>query len=58
VERRGVPDAPTFVERCRERGVLLNALGGRTVRAVTHLDVTAEGCRAAATVMRAVADGR
>jgi threonine aldolase len=58
VERRGVPDAPTFVERCRERGVLLNALGARTVRAITHLDLTAEHCRAAARVMRAVADGR
>ncbi|MGH2418085.1 MAG: threonine aldolase family protein [Candidatus Limnocylindria bacterium] len=58
VERRGVPDAATFVERCRERGVLLNPFGPRTVRAVTHLDVSAEDCRAAATVMRAVADGR
>ena len=58
VERRGVPDAAAFVERCRERGVLLNAFGPRVVRAVTHLDVTAEDCRAAAKVMRAVADGR
>jgi threonine aldolase len=58
VERRGVPDAATFVERCRERGILLNAFGPRTVRAVTHLDVSAEQCRAAAKVMRAVADGR
>jgi threonine aldolase len=58
VERRGVPDAVTFVERCRERGVLLNAFGPRVVRAVTHLDVTADDCRAAAKVMRAVADGR
>ncbi|HEX7172435.1 MAG TPA: GntG family PLP-dependent aldolase [Candidatus Limnocylindria bacterium] len=58
VERRGVPDAATFVEQCRERGVLLNAFGRRTVRAVTHLDVTDEQCRAAASVMRAVADGR
>ena len=58
VERRGVPDAATFVERCRERGVLLNALGPRTVRAVTHLDVSAGQCRAAAKVMRTVADGR
>ncbi len=58
VERRGVPDAAAFVERCREHGVLLNAFGPRTVRAVTHLDVTADDCRAAATVMRAVADGR
>jgi len=58
VERPGVPDAAAFVERCRERGVLLNAFGPRTVRAVTHLDVDADACRSAATVMRAVADGR
>jgi threonine aldolase len=32
-------DAPAFVSRARERGVLLNAFGPRTVRAVTHLDV-------------------
>ncbi|MEO6294250.1 MAG: GntG family PLP-dependent aldolase [Candidatus Limnocylindria bacterium] len=58
VERRGVPGAATFVERCRERGVLLNPFGPRVVRAVTHMDVTADDCRAAAKVMRAVADGR
>ena len=58
VERRGVPDAGAFVERCRERGVFLNAFGQRTVRAVTHLDVSAEQVRAAAKVMRTVADGR
>jgi threonine aldolase len=58
VERSGVPDAATFVERCRERGVLLNAFGPRTVRAVTHLDVTADECRDAGRIMRAVADGR
>jgi threonine aldolase len=58
VDRRGVPDAAGFVATCRERGVLLNMFGPRTVRAVTHLDVSADDCRAAATVMRAVADGR
>lgn len=58
VDRTGVPDAAAFVERCRERGVLLNAFGPRVVRAVTHLDVSADECRAAAKVMRAVADGR
>ena len=58
VDRRGVPDAAAFVERCRERGVLVNAFGPRVVRAVTHLDVDAEACRTAARVMRAVADGR
>ena len=58
VERRGVPDAAAFVDACRARGVWLNAFGPRTVRAVTHLDVSADQVRAAAKVMRAVADGR
>jgi len=33
-------DAATLVRRARERGVLLNAFDERTVRAVTHLDVS------------------
>ncbi len=37
----GAPDAATLVARARERGVLLNAFAARTVRAVTHLDVSA-----------------
>lgn len=45
------PDAATFVAKARERGVLVNAFGPRTVRAVTHLDVTAEQCRDAAQVL-------
>lgn len=58
VERRGVPDAATFVEACRRRGVWLNPFGPRTVRAVTHLEISADQCHEAAKVMRAVADGR
>ena len=58
VERRGVPDAAAFVEECRARGVWLNAFGPRIVRAVTHLEISADQVREAATVMRAVADGR
>ncbi len=57
-DRPGVPDGAAFVDACRERGVLLNAFGPRTIRAVTHLDVNGEACRDAARVMRAVADGR
>lgn len=38
------PDAPTVVGRARELGVLVFAFGPRTVRAVTHLDVSAEAC--------------
>ena len=34
------PDAATLVARARAQGVLINAFGVRTVRAVTHLDVT------------------
>jgi threonine aldolase len=56
-EHAGVPDAVTFVERCRQRGVLLNVFGPRTVRAVTHLDVSEDDCRAAARTMRAAAGG-
>jgi len=38
----GAVDAATLVQRARERGVLVNAFDARTIRAVTHLDVTAE----------------
>lgn len=44
-------DAPAFVARARERGVLLNAFGPRTVRAVTHLDVSAEQAQAAGALL-------
>jgi threonine aldolase len=47
----GVPDAATFVERCRRRGVLVSAFGSRVVRAVTHLNIDADQCGRAATVM-------
>ena len=47
----GAPDAATVVARARERGVLLWPSRPRTVRAVTHLDVTAEDCAAAADVL-------
>jgi threonine aldolase len=42
------PDAATVVARARERGVLVFAFGVRTIRAVTHLDVTSEQCARAA----------
>ena len=44
-------DAATLCARARERGVLVNAFAARTVRAVTHLDVTREQCRRAADVL-------
>lgn len=52
----GAPDAATVVTRARERGVLVIAFGPRTVRAVTHLDVSADECdTAAAALAEAVA---
>ncbi len=47
----GAPDAATVVARARERGVLIFAFGPRTVRAVTHLDVTTEQCERAADIL-------
>ena len=44
-------DAPTLSARARERGVLVNAMGARTVRAVTHLDVNRAQCEQAAAVL-------
>lgn len=44
-------DAPTLCAQARERGVLLNAFGPRTVRAATHLDVTRAQCERAAAVL-------
>jgi len=51
------PDAATVVARARERGVLVFAFGARTIRAVTHLDVTREQCAAAAQVLVEVVEG-
>ncbi len=48
-------DAETLLARARERGVLVSTFGPRTVRAVTHLDVSAERCERAAAVLRSVA---
>jgi threonine aldolase len=47
------PDAPTIVARARERGVLIIAFGPRTIRLVTHLDVSRSQCEQAADVLLA-----
>jgi threonine aldolase len=50
--RAGAIDAATLVQRARERGVLVNAFDARTIRAVTHLDVSREQVeRAGATLV-------
>jgi threonine aldolase len=40
----GAPDAATVVARAQEAGVLVSAFAARTVRAVTHLDVSRADC--------------
>ena len=47
----GAMDADSLVARARERGVLVNAFGGRAVRAVTHLDVSREQARRGAAIL-------
>jgi threonine aldolase len=51
----GAPDAATMVARAREKGVLLFAFGPRTLRAVTHLDVTRAQCEQAGDVLAGIA---
>ena len=50
-------DAPTLSARAREHGVLVNAFGPRTVRAVTHLDVDRAQCLHAAQVLAGLLAG-
>jgi threonine aldolase len=49
--RDDAPDAATVVARAAARDVLVMAFGPRTVRAVTHLDVTRADCERAAEVL-------
>jgi threonine aldolase len=51
------PDAATVVARARERGVLLFAFGPRTLRVVTHLDVSRGECQRAADILAEVIEG-
>ena len=54
----GAPDAPAVVARARERGVLIFAFGPRTIRAVTHLDVSREQCERAAEILVEIAESQ
>ena len=51
-------DATGFVAAARERGVLVSAVGARTVRLVTHLDVTREDTEAAARALAELSAGQ
>lgn len=44
-------DAAAFVDAARTRGLLLNAVGARRLRIVTHLDVDAAACARAAKIV-------
>lgn len=48
------PDAAAIVARARAAGVLISALGPRTLRAVTHLDVSRDDCLRAAELLAGV----
>jgi threonine aldolase len=52
------PDAATIVARAQETGVLISAFGERTVRAVTHLDVSRDQCRRAADLLGEIIECR
>ena len=54
----GAPDAETVVGRARERGVLVFSFGPRTIRAVTHLDVSRAQCERAGEILVAIAENR
>lgn len=49
-----MPDAAAVVAAAKAEGILISALGPRTVRAVTHLDVGREACRRAGEVLAAI----
>jgi threonine aldolase len=52
------PDAAALVAKARSDGVWVNALGPRTIRALTHRDVTREQCLRAAEVLVRAAEAR
>ncbi len=56
--RPDAPDAATVVSLAREQGLLIFAFGPRTIRAVTHLDVTDEQCVRAAEILAGIVEQR
>ena len=57
-ELEGALTAPVAVEGLLARGVRMGALGARTIRAVTHLDVDADGIERALAAAREVFTGQ
>jgi len=52
------PDAEAIVTRARERNVLVFAFGPRKIRAVTHLNLSAEQCEQAADILVELAESK
>ncbi len=52
------PDAATMIAGAAARGILAFTFGPRTVRVVTHMDVSREQCMAAAETLAALAERR
>jgi threonine aldolase len=48
------PDVPSYVEKARAAGVLVSAIGPRTLRLVTHLDVSRADAERAAGILAAL----
>ena len=53
----GPLDAPTVVQRLLDRGIRMGAMGAKTIRAVTHLDVSTAQIEQALEAARAVLGG-
>ena len=49
-----LPDAETVVRRAKEQGVLVLAFAPRTVRATTHLNVSAAQCCRAGEILASI----
>jgi len=54
----GAPDAAAVVARAKEKGVLVGAFAARTVRAVTHLDVSRDQAKRAGEVLAGIVADR
>jgi len=51
---RGIPDAPAFSRRARERDVRINPVDRRRLRAVTHIDVSRSQIESALEIVRSL----
>jgi threonine aldolase len=51
------PDANVIVAGARRHGVLIYAFGPKTIRAVTHLDVSRQQCERAAEILVELING-